>query len=197
MKVKPIARKGELVIQESNDELLVYDLKIDKMYCLKETSASVWQLCNGENSITNISKQISCQYKQPVNEEFVWLALTALEKDDLLIRDQTLARSVEKINRREIIKKVGFASLVTLPVITSVVTPRAVNAQSLDPDSIACLPSAVCQGPNCIQYFCAGGPGCATECEANEVVKTFCCSGDLYAELQGPVGNQSYACRCV
>ena len=39
----PVARKEGLVIQETSNEVLVYDLTINKAFCLNQTSAIV---CN-------------------------------------------------------------------------------------------------------------------------------------------------------
>ncbi|HZH35571.1 MAG TPA: hypothetical protein VEX64_12070 [Pyrinomonadaceae bacterium] len=37
----PKARENDLVVQELKDEVLIYDLKINKAYCLNETSAAI------------------------------------------------------------------------------------------------------------------------------------------------------------
>ncbi len=47
---KPTQRKAELVIQELNGEVLIYDLGRNKAFSLNETSALVWQACNGEKN---------------------------------------------------------------------------------------------------------------------------------------------------
>jgi len=36
-KNNPTARKTDIIVQELNDEVLIYDLQIDKAYCLNET----------------------------------------------------------------------------------------------------------------------------------------------------------------
>lgn len=41
----PIARKTDLVIQEADDEVLIYDLSTNKASCLNKTAAFVWQNC--------------------------------------------------------------------------------------------------------------------------------------------------------
>ena len=59
MKNVPLSRRENLVVQEMDNELMIYDLTDNKAFCLNETSAIVWQLCNGKNSITKISSFLS------------------------------------------------------------------------------------------------------------------------------------------
>ena len=68
---RPLARKIELVEQQLNGELLIYDLRINKAYCLNETSTLVYQLCNGKNTVSEISNLISKKLNQPVTEDLV------------------------------------------------------------------------------------------------------------------------------
>ena len=75
MNYKPSARKSDIVTQDSLDETLIYDLKTNKAFCLNETSALVWQLCNGRNSVSEISDAMSVQLKTLVSEDLVWLAV--------------------------------------------------------------------------------------------------------------------------
>ncbi len=84
MKNKPIARKSDLVVQESSDELLIYDLKTNEAFCLNETSAIVWQLCDGKHSIKEIATKMSKQLKTNISEDFVWHAIDQSNTDDLI-----------------------------------------------------------------------------------------------------------------
>ena len=45
MKMRPKSRTDNLVVQEMNDEVLVYDLDSNKAVCLNETAAIVWKSC--------------------------------------------------------------------------------------------------------------------------------------------------------
>lgn len=127
--VKPAARKNNTVVQPLADETLIYDLASSKAFCLNQTSAMVWQLCDGEKSIAEIAKLMSKNLKTPVSEDFVWLAIGDLQKEDL-IEVENNQPFFEGKSRREVIRKIGFASMIALPVISSLVAPRAVDAQS-------------------------------------------------------------------
>jgi hypothetical protein len=127
---KPVSRKADIVVQELGNEVLIYDLKIHKAFSLNETSALVWQACNGNRTINEISAQISAQLNSPVNEEFVWLALEQLKKENLIENEAEVSAPFEGMSRREVIRKVALTSLIALPIVSSLVAPMAVHAQS-------------------------------------------------------------------
>ena len=126
----PKARENDLVVQELKDEVLIYDLKINKAYCLNETSAAIWNLCDGHNSVSDISRKLSNRLKQLVTDDLVYLALDQLKTDELLSKSDELEIKFNGLSRREAIRKVGLASMVALPIIASLVAPTAAMAQS-------------------------------------------------------------------
>lgn len=155
----PESRKEDIVVQELNDEVLIYDLKINKAFCLNHTSALVWQLCNGKNSVSDIGRQLSKQLKSPVTEDFVFFALDQLKKENLLLSGQKIETRFAGLSRREVIRKVGLASFAALPVIASLVAPTAVSALSacscVNPGN--CLTQTSC--PSTVN--CNGSKQCA------------------------------------
>ncbi len=128
---KPVTRKNDIVVQELKDETLIYDLKSNKAYCLNETSALVWQLCDGKRSASEISNEMSKRLKTLIDEDFVAIALDQLNKDGLLEDATELDNQFAGLSRREVIRKVGFASVVALPLVSSLVAPKAAMAQSM------------------------------------------------------------------
>lgn len=128
--MKLIIKKQNIVVQELEKELLVYDLKTNNAFCLNETSAIVYGLCDGTKSIAEISDSMSRKLKTLVSEDFVRLALNELKRDGLLENADELNIYFSKVSRREVIKKVGLASMIALPLVSSVVAPTAANAQS-------------------------------------------------------------------
>jgi hypothetical protein len=158
MKNAPMSRKEDIVIQELNNEILIYDLKINKAYCLNETSALVYQLCNGKNSVSDISRTIGKKLKSPVTEDFVWLAIDQLKKENLLDNSQQIETKFEGVSRREVIRRVGFASIVALPVISSIVAPTAAMAQSTCTTGVQ---GAACTGVCGQQTTCCPGLVCS------------------------------------
>ncbi len=143
MKNKPRSRQSNLLVQECVKELLIYDLLINKAYCLNETSALVYQLSDGSKSVKEISYQMSQKLQQVVSEDFVYLTLNELKKENLLTNGQEIEDKFAGMSRRQIIKRIGLASMVALPIISAVIAPTALRAAS-----------EVCNCPNELPVNC-------------------------------------------
>ena len=130
MNTIPIGRRDKIVIQEVNDEMLIYDLKLNRAVCLNKTSAMVWELCDGQKSVSEIAEHLSKKLNKPVTDEFVWFAIEQLNKEGLLESDRKTESPFKGLSRREVIRKVGFASMIALPLVSSIVAPTSAHAQS-------------------------------------------------------------------
>lgn len=128
----PVARKNGLVVQEMPDEVLVYDLDTNKAHCLNQTAAKVWKSCDGNNTVSDIAKLFEAQ------EDLVWLAIDQLNENNLL--EQEIKANFEGQSRREVIKKIGLASMVAIPVVASLVAPPNALATA----SCACINPGAC-----------------------------------------------------
>ncbi len=122
----PVARKADLVIQELQDEILVFDTKTNKAHCLNDTASTVWRFCDGKNSVSDINDLIEIQTGAKVPESLVWLALDQLSEKELL-EDKVEGISAGQ-NRRQVLKKIGLASMVALPIVASLTVPTAALA---------------------------------------------------------------------
>ncbi len=80
----PLSRKENLLIQELAGETLIYDLLENQAYCLNETSSFIWQLCDGNKTVREITESVGKELKHPVTEDLVWLAIIQFKKDELL-----------------------------------------------------------------------------------------------------------------
>jgi len=216
MKQLPKARTTKIITQETDKELLIYDLEIDKAFCLNQTSAMVWQLCNGNNSVSEICQSLSQKLKVSVSEELVWLALVQLKRDRLLDKNTVIENSFGDLSRRQVIRKIGLASMVTLPLVTSLIAPIASNAQSAcfslftncTTNSQCC--SGACRmtsGNGAILECCAGttanvilyNPGQTLQClfaSCDFWASAECCSG-MGIEVPSTCVPPGKACQCV
>src|SRR5688572_5438796 len=138
---RPIARKSGLVIQEVPDEVLVYDLETNKAHCLNQSAAMIWRSCDGKNSVTEIAKLVEVQAGGEVTEDLVWLAIDQLSENNLL--EQQINADFAGQSRREVIKKIGLASMVAIPVIASLVAPQS----ALAANSCNCTSAPACGLP--------------------------------------------------
>jgi len=153
---KPIARKQGLVIQELPDEVLVYDLDRDRAHCLNPTAAFVWQRCDGKHTTAQIARTLGQQFDCAVDEKIVWLALDQLGKNHLLDRQPAPPPALMGMNRRTMVRALGLAAIVAVPVVTSIVAPRPAQAATCTPQNGGCAISAeCCQSP--VALTCQGG----------------------------------------
>lgn len=205
---KPKTRIENIVVQDFANEILIYDLSTNKAFCLNETSAMIYQLCNGKKSVEEISRILTNKLNQPITEDLIWLALDGFKKDNLLEQSEQFAINFNGLSRRQIIKKIGFASLVTLPVIASVIAPQAVQAASCVGLGQPCTNVAFTIGDCCFgQGYCSGDPrrcipcnppGSFRGCTFNESIclgnANECCSGSTTATFGCNAGG--FSCFC-
>ncbi|MFY9609930.1 MAG: PqqD family protein [Blastocatellia bacterium] len=150
----PRARQNALVVQELAEELLVYDQERFKAHCLNRTAALVWKHCDGKKTTKEIALAVEREAGSPVSEEVVWLALGQLGKSRLLT-ERVISPVAAGISRREVIRRVGIAAAVALPVVTSIVAPKAAQAANCKPASQGCTTGAECCSGLCNAGTCA------------------------------------------
>jgi len=151
----PTARKNGLVVQEIPNEVLVYDLDSNKAHCLNKTAGIVWKSCDGANSVSDIARLVTAELGEQVNDDFVWLAIDQLSENDLL--EQELKSAFAGESRRDVLKKIGLASVVALPVIASLVAPTSIMADV----SCSCTSDTNCAAPANCPRTCSSTGLCA------------------------------------
>jgi hypothetical protein len=153
---RPVARKLGLVIQELPDEVLVYDLDRDRAHCLNTTAAFVWQRCNGKNTTAQIAQTMGRQFDCAVDEKIVWLALDQLGRNHLLERQPAPPPALMGMDRRTMVRALGLAAVVAIPVVKSIVAPTPAQAATCVPKGGACAASPqCCSGLTCQSKVCA------------------------------------------
>ncbi|MBK8467129.1 MAG: PqqD family protein [Chloracidobacterium sp.] len=138
----PIARQSGIVIQEINNEVLVYDLKTNRACCLNHSAAFIWKMCDGQNSITDIIRFFESEGLGKVTEDFVWLAIDQLSANGLL-KNKFLPRFSGQ-SRRKVIQTIGLASMAAIPIIASLVAPPSAYASI---SNCVCTSSSQCAFP--------------------------------------------------
>lgn len=175
--IKPIGLRNNVLTQDLDKELLLYDLARDKVFCLNETSMVIWNLCDGENTVENLRRKVSSQLKTNINEELIWLTLDMLKSEQLLSNHLEVTINFNGLSRREVIKKVGLSTMVTLPFVSAVIAPNAAAAQSQSCPNIFCLcPDVNCFGDDtqasfdqtpCASPTCSNSGGVNCRCASN------------------------------
>jgi len=190
----PNSRKNNIVVKEVDNEILIYDTETKKAFCLNETSALVWKFCDGKTNRSEIGRMAANKLGHKVDDAIVWLALEELRKDGLLSEEMETHTHYNGLTRRQVLRSIGITSAVSLPIVTSLVAPRASYAQSCV--GVGTNPP----GQLLVDIDCPfPGPPCS--CAS---FFTSCCSGSAsvdscttMAPSAGvPPGMQRCLCRC-
>ena len=159
----PRARKDDLVTRQIPGELLVYDLKRHKAYCLNATAAAVWKSSGGKHTVSALAAELQKNQKSPVDERIVWLALDQLEKSYLLQTKAAKPIGLAKVSRRDLIRA-GIATAIALPLVTMIAAPTAQAAgtpvtnavctgrQQSDPGGCGANPCSDRPGNKCVNF---------------------------------------------
>ena len=148
-----VPKRKDTIVRQLCDELLVYDKATNKAHCLNESAAEVWNLCDGKRTVAEIVPLLKKKAKAPTDEQMLWMALLRLEKAGLLQNDVPLPG----LSRREASKRVGAtAAALAVPVIASILVPKAEAAVSCSTLGGVCNPRPCCAGMllTCVAHRC-------------------------------------------
>ncbi|MFV0387416.1 MAG: hypothetical protein ACK5NT_01570 [Pyrinomonadaceae bacterium] len=126
----PLGTTSDLVVQDLNNETIVINVSTNKACCLNKTAGEVFYLCNGKRAVEDIAADLSLKHNSVVDESFVWLALDQLNKNNLLENKEDFETHIPTISRRKLIKTFGVSASIALPLITALIAPKPVAAQS-------------------------------------------------------------------
>ena len=210
MRILPKGRIENIVVQQMDQEILIYDLVNHKAFSLNETAAAVYQACDGKTNFDTLNGKFD------FSDDLIFFALDELKRENL-IDDKSYVSPFVGLNRRQLVKTIGLSTLAALPVIASILAPTAVSAQSV----AACgMVGALCNSPSsqstcCTGVaFCSGGGTCTACRPAGETgtcasslatctpLAYTCCSNMITAVASGPcasasMGTQTQICSCL
>jgi hypothetical protein len=152
----PQMRKHGLVVDDLPDEVLVYDLNNHQAHCLNHSAALVWRCCDGKSSTAEIARRLTAELDAPFSEDLVLLALSQLENQQLMVRAAALPVQVAVLSRRQMVRRLGLATAVAVPLVTSIVAPTAVQASTCTPSGKPCSAIVLC----CSVLGCGFGGVC-------------------------------------
>jgi hypothetical protein len=156
---RPEARTSGVVVKAVGDEVLVYDLARHRAHSLNPVAASVWRACDGTRDAAALAAAAAAATGQPVSADAVRFTLLELGRARLL----TAPVEPSGVTRRELMRRLGTAAAVALPLVTSIAAPTAAQAQSCVGVNQPCTSSIVCCGAGCnpnLGEFC--------ECDQNQ-----------------------------
>jgi hypothetical protein len=151
--VGPRARTNRLVTRELGDELVVYDLERHKAYCLNRVAMQVFRHCDGETTIPAMARRIGNALGMPVDEQAIRLGLVRLEKAHLL--DGPVGETLHG-SRREMLRTLGRAAVVVVPLVTALTVPTSAQAASpcVGKNGHCIHTSQCCPGLHCDEGKC-------------------------------------------
>lgn len=121
-----------------------------------------------------------------MTDEIIFLALDGLKKEKLLEDNSQYVSPFAEMNRRAVIRKVGLASLIALPVISNLIAPTAGQAASACGIRFqSCSGGNFQQGTCCSGFRCTGNggnaaqPGVCDNCRGTGVPYFLSCGGDI------------------
>lgn len=151
--VLPHARRDGVLFQAIDDEVIAYDTERHKAHCLNRTAAFVWEHCDGQTSVAEVASRLTREFEAPIDQTAVWLAVEQLGKARLLAETPQPPRG---LSRREVLKRLGVAAALAVPLVTTIRMPAAAQGASCLPLGASCDPEAT---PDrcCPGLFCLGG----------------------------------------
>ncbi len=191
----PKNHRKNIIVKELENEILIYDIETKKAFCLNETSALVWKFCDGKTTPSEVCKMMEKELGKEVDNAIVWLTLDGLKKNGLL-SDKTATRTRYRgLTRRQVLRNIGVLSAISLPIVTSLVAPRASFAQSCV--GAGTIPSGqILTGSDCP----FPGPPCSCSgfnsscCSGSASVDS--CTSDPGVAPGLPAGMQRCFCMC-
>lgn len=112
--------------EQLGDEASVYEWTRTEVHSLNPTAARIWNLCDGVLTDAEIADKLRSESGLPHAEEVVRFALAEFARRHLLANE--IATSIP--SRRALLMRLGKAAAL-LPVVTSIVAPTPLQAQTV------------------------------------------------------------------
>ena len=126
--MNPVARRSDVIVQGVGTDVLVYDQLRDAAHSLNATAAYLYWQADGTRSVAELATAMSGALGVPDDPSLVEEGLAQLARVHLLEAGWTRA-SGRAVSRREVVRRLG-ALAAAVPIVTSIVTPTPLMAQS-------------------------------------------------------------------
>lgn len=150
--MKPTARKEGLILQEVEEELVVYDTDQHHGHRLNRTAALVWHHCDGQKTVEDLVAMLQQELNPEADTDLVWLTLDRLQSAHLLEESPARPTDQTRASRRRFVRKVGLVGVLSLllPVVETITAPTPAHAVSGPPPTCGQCESASFQCPPCL-----------------------------------------------
>lgn len=146
MKFLPTARPmSDLIVEELEDELLIYDRVQHHAHRLNRAAVVVWRRCDGRSRVDDVLLDLARE-GIVADETVVRVALEKLGEAHLLIEHDVPSR-------RRVVEQLGIAAGVI--IVASIAAPMEAAAASCGGLTQPCCPGNVCNtGLICVSNVC-------------------------------------------
>ena len=147
-------QQRKLIARTIGDELLLFDEETSTAYCLNGIAGEMWMACERQSSAIEVAEFLRPKWPD-MEKEVVWASLSRMAAAGLL--EETTDEENISTARRDLIRKLGFAAAVALPiVVTSVLIPPAASAASCGQllDQCGAGKPPCCSGLKCLLDLC-------------------------------------------
>ncbi|MGI9364496.1 MAG: PqqD family protein [Rhizobiaceae bacterium] len=153
--IRPKSVAGEYVIHPVEDEILIYNLETDFAACLEVRAYTIWQLCNGTNTVEQISQkynQANTGHKPEEDAKTMILEVLDQLKSIELIEPESLPSKIVPLqrDRREFLKR---AAITGVPLVVGLPIPAAAQSASCLPRFSICNSDSECCSGICRGFF--------------------------------------------
>lgn len=108
----PAVKAQNIVIQKTDDDVLLYDTQTHQAYALNEAAALVYYACSEGLTMRELKDHTN------LTDEAIYLSLSQMSDAGLLSEKMDLKDKCPPTTRREIIKLTALTSAVALPLIS-------------------------------------------------------------------------------
>jgi len=180
----PKIKTNGLVVQELDNELLVYDLATNQACCLNQAAIQVMECCDGQ------TKADAAAVRLGMPEDMLWGTLERFRNAGLLEDkfDEPLASNT--VSRRRMLQQAAALGI-AMPIISSLVAPSALDAASCVGQNQPCTGSSssqCCPGGTCVNtesgptgFTCVGCVAIGAPCT---IGGTACCAGAVCIQIE-------------
>lgn len=148
----PKLRSSDIVVQAVEGELVVYDVRTHEAHSLDAVATAIWLAHDGTRDLVEVARHASATSGATVDAAVV--AATIGKFAELGLTESEPAQRREGVSRRAMMRSLGKAAMVALPVIVTLSVPPPAAAGSLLPSGSPCSDSAQCASGICMSGSC-------------------------------------------
>ena len=119
--------RHNISVQHIGPEILVYDERRHKAFCLNATSAAIWSMCDGEHTVAQIAASATVKLANAISDDMVLFGLCELRTDGLL-EPSISSPTAPQFSRRLMLQRLGTGTAMMLPAIAAIMAPTAAQA---------------------------------------------------------------------